>query len=87
MKTLAWLPCTVEMLGTTRLDEHQVAANVRVTSPGGDGALISVALTLRDNHSKGDEELIFMAAVSHLQADFRIPPPAPSFAAKDGAKV
>jgi hypothetical protein len=84
MKTLAWLPCTVELVSVRRVDEHTVHANVITTQPGGVPARLTIPLQLRDNFSKGDDELIFMSAVSHLQADFRIPPPAPSFAAKEG---
>jgi hypothetical protein len=87
MKTLAWIPCAVELIGIDRKDEHVVHVRVAITAPGGVPQIIVQPIALRDNFSSGDEELIFMAAVSHLQADFRAPAPAPSFAAKDGAKV
>lgn len=80
MKTLAWLPCSVEMVGSKRIDENIVHATVLVTQPGGAPVLLIVPLTLRE----GDDELIFMAAVSHLQACFKVPPPMPSCAAKEG---
>lgn len=84
MKTLAWLPCAVEMVSWKRMDEEHVHANVITTQPGGVPARLMVRLNLRDNKSSGDEELIFMAAVSHLQAEFRAPVPTPSYAAKEG---
>jgi hypothetical protein len=83
MKTLAWIPCTVEMLQWHRVDADRVGARVRITAPGGDGATLSMALVLRDN-PRIDDELILLATVSHLQADFRAPGPTPSYAAKEG---
>lgn len=84
MKTLAWLPCTIEMVSSKRLNENTVEAVVIATQPGGVPARLRLWLTLRDNQSTGDDELIFMAAVSHLQAEFKVPPPTPSYAAKEG---
>ena len=85
MKTLAWLPCTVEMENWRRIDEDTVHVYVSVFGPGFEGSgRVIVPISLRDNNSTGDAELFFMAAVSHLQIDFRVPEPKPSYAAKEG---
>lgn len=68
----AWIPALVELRGHYRLNAETISADVHIILPGHLPHQANVHIRLAGSP---DSELVLMAAVSHLQADFRAPGP------------